>query len=114
MSLQNLSCKVLADLGRHNAAVSADELETLAIEREADLMLSDTECARGMGESFIDQLIAGTPSGLLDELHLYIGQQLLRRVHDRNPMGPSYAQLTSAARRFVDAMAAEQLKGGAE
>ncbi|NHR05749.1 hypothetical protein HA052_11110 [Chromobacterium haemolyticum] len=114
MSLQNLSCKVLADLGRHGAAMAADELETLAIEREADLMLSDTDCARGMGESFIDQLIAGTPSGLLDELHLYIGQQLLRRVHDRNPMGPSFAQLTSAARRFVDAAAANQLKSEAE
>ncbi|WP_434627564.1 hypothetical protein [Chromobacterium sp. CV08] len=109
MSLHNLSCAVLNDLDRNVAAGDRDERLALAVEHEADLMLADIDCARAMGESFVDLLISGAPADLMAELHLYVGQQLLRRVYDGNPMGPSYAQLARAARTFVDASAAAVL-----
>ncbi|WP_047236672.1 hypothetical protein [Chromobacterium subtsugae] len=109
MSLQNLSCAVLRSAAQHIHADSVNELECLAIEHEADLMLSDIECSRGMGESFMDMLLSGAPAELMGELHLYLGQQLLRRVFDRTDLGPRYDQLARAARAFVDASAAATL-----
>jgi len=111
MSLDQLSCKVLGDLQMHTTLTTRDACLELAIEHEAELMLADSECARGMGESFMDLLLSGAPAPLMGELYLFIGQQLLGRVYDGNPMGPSYAQLTRAARRFVDASAAAQVAG---
>ncbi|OHX19557.1 hypothetical protein [Chromobacterium sphagni] len=109
MSLQNLSCAVLNDLCRHLSTADRDERLALAVEHEADMMLTDIECARGMGASFMDLLLSGAPAELMGEMHLYLGQQLLRRVFDRTDLGPHYDQLARAARAFVDASAAAVL-----
>ncbi|MBM2884063.1 hypothetical protein JFK97_06635 [Chromobacterium phragmitis] len=101
MSLTNLSCAVLSDLGRHTADASRDERDQLAIEHEADLMLADIDCCRALGESFVEQLLSDAPRSLMDQFYLGVGQQMLRRFYDRNPMGAELSQLVRVGRAFV-------------
>ncbi|PRP68728.1 hypothetical protein BUE93_20915 [Chromobacterium amazonense] len=109
MSLTNISCAVLNDLGRHTADAGRDERLQLAIEHEADLMLVDTDCCRALGESFVEQLLSDAPPSLMDQFYLGVGQQMLRRFYDRNPMGPELGELVRVGRAFVAASAAATL-----
>ncbi|WP_043632731.1 hypothetical protein [Chromobacterium haemolyticum] len=114
MSLQNLSCKVLADLGRHGAAMAAEEMDHLAVEHETDLMLADPDCCRAMGERFFQEMYESGRPEALEALYLFLGQDLLRKVFDCCPMGEPMQPLVAAVRTFNTAAARDQMDGRAD
>lgn len=107
------ACPVMSDLLRHLATQDRDERLVLAIENEADLMLSDEKRRAKLAGGFVESLHDTGSEALLDEFHAFVGRQLLRAAFDRDPLITTlYPNLANAARELAGLIAEVHVKKG--
>lgn len=111
MNLSTLPCAAAGDLARHLATQDRDERLVLAIENEADLMLSDEKRRAQLAGGFVESLHDTGSEALLDEFHAFVGRQLLRAAFDHDPLvNALYPNLARAARELAELIAEVHVK----